>query len=152
MAKVFVVDDVQIVSPSETIFSQETTNYWGTDAPLTFLIHISEIEKLMNKRGYLGVRVVDIEDAKEVRVRWLSFGINQKAEFEAKDTNDYFYFLRDNAVKKILGAVFDEENPKVLALRLLKNNAGNYQGFFSAGVFVESGIGTGTPGAGAKVP
>lgn len=152
MAQTFIVNNTVITNLTDATFQEETSNYWGTDVPIVFIIHVSEIDKLLKKGGYIGVRIIDIEDPKEVRVKWFTFSLTQEAEYRAKDTNDFFYFLKANVIDSILQSVLDPINPKILVLRLLKDSNNVVHAFFSAGVLIESGIGTGSPSAGAKVP
>jgi hypothetical protein len=153
MAQVFILETVTNLTVDSS-FGTDIQNYWGTtDPPLIFLIHFSEISHLLKDGGYMGVRVIDIEDPKEVRVSWLPFSKSQEGEYRAKDTNDYFFFLRDSAIDIILKKTGVTDEKKVLMLRLLKNNTSGISALFSLGVLSEEGgIGTGSPSAGAKIP
>ena len=154
MAKVFIMEAVTSLTVDSETFLREAQNYWGTDTPRLFIIHYSEILHLQKNGGYMGVRVIDIEDEKEVRVKWLPFRKNQEKEYIAKDTNDYFFFLKDSALELILKKPgVTDDNKKILIFSLLKSDTGDYHALFYLGVLSEiGGIGGGTPSAGARVP
>jgi hypothetical protein len=153
MAQVFILDSVDNLAVNESNFGANSNRYWGDEPKLIFTIHFSELNRLAEKNGFAGVRVIDIEDPKEVRVRWIAFSKSKEDEFRAKDTNDYFFFLSDSVIRSVLDLDTTEADvKKVLVFRLLKESDGNYSGLFSLGIISESGIGTGSPSAGAKIP
>lgn len=153
MAKVLISENPTAQGADGMTTGEEFNRYWGDDPKIIFLCHYYEITRLMELGGYAGVRVIDIEDPKEVRVQWLAFSKSEKNEYETKNTNDHFFFINDNLINSIFDGTTAELQKRVLILKLLKESTGEYAAFFSVGVVNDSGgIGTGSPAAGAKVP